>query len=32
MLNDFYRFRSPIIGKQFGGAKQLWTDVCNTIF
>jgi hypothetical protein len=31
MLNDFYRFRSSIIGKHFGSAKQFWMEY-GTIF
>jgi hypothetical protein len=27
MLNDFYRFRSSIIGKHFGSAKQFWRSM-----
>ena len=30
MFNDFYRFRSSIIGKHFGSAKQL--DTTHSIF
>ena len=27
MFNDFYRFRSSIIGKHFGSAKQFWRSM-----